>query len=252
MPPRFLHHLSARSRWLLASALLGSWGLASAQSTSSRIADSAHLLSAENHAALAAELESLFETTGCSVFVKAETYLDSGVTARSAARVARRQIAATGPTALFLSDRSRDSIAISQSPDLWQRYPMATLVENLRAAMQQAQTADLTPEQRLIRCIKTWAEGIRELEQERRASQQMITPSQRPIALGFGATLGLGTLAAMLLGWRDRKSLAADQQQILFPEIQVTQRLGAPYGGGVTAHLPALSTSSAPPPAPLQ
>jgi len=204
-----------------------------------RIFDSAHMLSPANHAELAQELEEFSAATGCQVFVKAETYLESGITARTAARRARRELVATGPVVLFLSDRAKDSIAISQSPDLWQRYPMTHLVENLRTAMTQAQTPNISPEQRLTGCIKAWLQGIRRLEVERQAKQQVIPPSQRPITAVYASLLGLGTLAAILLGRRDRQSLAVEQQQTLFPEIEVGQRLGGPHGGGVIAILAA-------------
>jgi hypothetical protein len=210
-----------------------------------RIFDSSHLLSPAAHDTLALQLEAFSVETGCAVFVKAETFLESGLTARAAARSARQSLVTSGPAALFLSDRAKDSIAISQSPDLWQRYPMARLVENLRAAMAKAQLPDSTPEQRLTACVEVWLAGIRRLEVERRATQQVIPPSQRPLTLVYASLLGVGTLAALLLGRRDRLSLAAEQHQILFPDVLVGQRLGAPHGGGVIA---SLSASDAPQP----
>jgi hypothetical protein len=213
-----------------------------------RIFDSSHLLSPASHDALARQLAAFSAETGCEIFVKAETFLESGVTARAAARSARQALVTNGPAALFLSDRAKDSIAISQSPDLWQRYPMARLVENLRAAMAKAQMPNNTPEQRLTACVEVWLEGIRRLEEERRATQQVVPPSQRPLTLVYASLLGLGTLASLLLGRKDRLSLASAQHQILFPDLLVGQRLGAPHGGGVIASLSASDAAQRPGP----
>lgn len=198
-----------------------------------RIFDSAHMLSPAKHAELQEKLAEFSAATGCEVFIQAETYLESGMTARTAARTARRFVSGSGPTALFLSDRAKDSIAISQSPEFWQRFPIAALVENLRTAMAQAQRPNLSPEERLTGCVETWLEGILRLETERQAKQKVLPPTQRPIAIAYASILSLGALATFFLGSRGRRLLAAEQHQMLFPEVQVGQRLGAPHGGGV-------------------
>ncbi len=222
---RFLAALAALGALLPADGVLAS--------APGRVDDSTRALSEEVKAALQREVEDFSRETGVPLLVKAVAYVEPGVSLREATRAARREFAAQGPVALIMIDRGKNSIGISHSPELWQRYPLARLVETLRAAVNGANATPRAPlEEKLTATCRRWMADVRELENERRLAARALQGRDKPVLLVFGSLVGLGGLGALVLASRGRARQATGSERYRFPDIAVGQRLGAPYGGG--------------------
>jgi hypothetical protein len=194
--------------------------------------DSARVLAPEAQTLLDQELRQFAQETGVRFYVKAITYLDPGVSMRTTSRTTRRELASTGPVALLLVDRGQNGISLSHSPDLWQRYPLARLVDALRAALAETQSNDLPLAAKMAACTHRWMAAIRVLESERHLSLRLLRDKEKNLLLAFAMLLATGGVGAVFFGSRDRARLSVENQRFLFPEVNVGQRLGAPFGGG--------------------
>ncbi len=211
-------------------ALLAS-GLAAAEPL--WVDDTTRALDPAQTAALQRDLQAFSEETGLRLHVKAIPYVDPGMTMRAATRLARREFGRQGPVALILVERGRNGLGISHSPELWQRYPLARMIETLRSTLAKASASPAgSIDAKLLSATGQWMAEIRRLEQERRNAARLLQEPERPVLWTFLALLGAGGLATLLLTARSRTRAAANTQRYEFPEMLVGQRLGAPYGGG--------------------
>ena len=225
--------------WVTGLALLlgaGSGALAAiTPPTASAVLDETRALSPDALTMLQAELTSFEAETGVKLFIKAIPFLDPGSSLRSTARETRRDFCPTGSVALILLERGNGGIGVSHSPELWQRYPMAQMVETLRAALAASADTQSSLEERALGTARAWMKGVRQLELDRRAHQRMLPARERPLQAAFLATLVLGCSGCLLLGNRARAVRQQRSEQLYFPEVTVGQRLGAPHGGGLIA-----------------
>ena len=226
-----------RRVWLLGlTLLLGAAvsGMAAVTpNAASAVLDETRALSPTSLAGLQTELTAFEAETGVKLFVKAVPFLDPGNTLRTTSRETRRQFASSGPVALILLERGNGGIGVSHSPELWQRYPMTQIVETLRAALSASADVRMPLEERALATARVWMNGVRVLEADRRAHQQVLPARDRPLQAAFLLTLTLGCAGCLVLGHRTRITRLRRSEQLCFPDIAVGQRLGAPHGGGL-------------------
>lgn len=220
----------ALALWLVC-LLLSTGSAAHASAPASYVHDTTRALEPELQASLESELARFHAETGVLLLVKAVSFIDPGATMRTSTRIARRELAPEGPVALIMIDRGKNGLGISQSPELWQRYPLAEMVEVLRAALVAA-SDDLPLDEKLVVASRRWLEDIRSLEARRRLGERVIQERDRPLLLAFVCLLGVGSVAGFRLAARERQRLTLQQQGHPFPEVSVSTRLGAPFGGG--------------------
>ncbi len=195
--------------------------------------DSTRALDPAHQARLARELRVFHQETGVQLGIKTVPYIDPGVTLRAAVRAARRSFASEGPVAVILVDRGKNGLGISHSPELWQRYPLAEMVEVLRAALSQASVrTEARLEEKLLAAAGQWMAEVRRLEEQRRNAARLLQAPDKPVLLGSLLVLGGGVLGVLFLSARRRLRQTADLRRHEFPDSIVGQRLGAPYGGG--------------------
>ncbi len=179
------------------------------------------------------EIVDFTAATGVRLFVKTVAYIDPGITLREVAQQARRELSSEGPAALILVDRGQNGLGISHSPELWQRYPLTSLVETLQGALNDAATdRDAALEDKLFAASRRWMSGVRRLEEERRHAARLLQEPDKPILLGYAALLALGGFGILVFTTRRRAAEMEDAGSLEFPNLAVGQRLGAPYGGG--------------------
>jgi hypothetical protein len=203
-----------------------------AGATADYVDDTTRALSVSARTALQQELAAFHAETGVLLAIKADSYLDSGVTLRTAARRARQAVCPSGPVALIMIERGKNGFVISHSPELWQRYPLADLVELLRETQREASIQGSEVEKKLVATSRLWMSHIRALEQARQRGLPMVKSQEKPLLLSFFialAVLGWGCLHASARAHR-RSDL--QNQRYPLPEVVVGQRLGAPFGGG--------------------
>ncbi|MDZ4289785.1 MAG: hypothetical protein U0984_17610, partial [Prosthecobacter sp.] len=164
----------------------------------------------------------------------AGTFLTDGQTLRQYARVLRQAWSGPEDAVLLAYDRSSDAQSLSFSPGLWERYPSASLVTLMQQGAAIMEDKQLPLEQRLERSGRATADRLRVLEKEHRQMSQRLPGPHWQIAKVCAAGLGAGTLILLTLGAAVRRREAQARWHLLFPEVQVATRFGAPFGGGVT------------------
>ena len=194
--------------------------------------DSTRALSPAAQAELEGELAAFHKETGVLLTLKAISYLESGVTMRAAAREARLAAAEEGPAAIIMIDRGKNGLGISHSPELWQRYPLAEMVEVLRSALLEASQREMGVEDKLLATSRRWMADVRALEEMRKRSLPTIQGRELPLVLGFVTLLALVGLGGRYFAAKDELRRLQLNQRFHLPEVVVSQRLGAPFGGG--------------------
>lgn len=229
----FLLHPMARALLCCTFCLLLSC-LATAQVVPSvvYVDDSTRAFSEEDRSALEQELAAFHAETGVLLTVKAVAYLESSETMRRATQVARRATAPTGPVAAIMAERGKKGFGISHSPELWQLYPLADMVEVLRLAMHEASKPNPEIGNRLAVTSRLWMAQVRQLEAARRQGLPVLKEKEMPIFLAGIGVLGLLGLGGLYFGSREHVRTGLRNQRFPLPEAAVGQRLGAPFGGG--------------------
>jgi hypothetical protein len=221
MPPRLLSLLLA----LTLPAL--------AEPTTSYVNDTTRALDDTTQLALEQELTQFHRDTGVLLTVQAVSYLDPGVTMRTAARQARLATASSGPVAIIMVDRGKNGLGISHSPELWQRYPLPDMVEVLRHSLSEASDDTLPGQEKLLATARLWMTEVRALESQRQLSLAPFQKKETPLLLGFLSILALGGITGLRLATQKRFLVGLQNQRFHFPDIVIGQRLGAPHGARV-------------------
>lgn len=225
MPVRLL----PRFAWLGLGLLL----TAASGAAAGFIEDSTRALTAAKKAELEQEMAAFEAETGVRLGIKTVAYLDPGVSMRTTVRQARQALAAEGPVALILVDRGKNGLGISHSPELWQRYPLARLVEVLQRVLTRAEAdSQQGIEKALLIAAKQWMADLRQLEKERQNAARLLQGPDQALLLGCALLFVGGGFGLRSLVTRRRRREVTDRRQFLFPDVVVGQRLGAPFGGG--------------------
>ncbi len=201
------------------------------------ILDETRALTAETHRQLAEDLALFREDLKCEAWITASSFVPTGITLRRHAQMTRRAWDGGRPAVLMAYDRATNASAISFSPAIWQRYPAAELVETMQEASRLFADGSLTLDERIVAAARTWMERLRGMERARLKQSLLFQQDEKRLAVIAAATLGGLTFAAAVLGLISRRRDTSAEHRFYFPEVQVGMRLGAPYGGGVTAEL---------------
>ncbi len=235
-----LPSILAFPRWFLLATifLLGLLSAKAAIETAAAptdgIFDDTRAFSDQTRLQLAEEIKLLSQDLKCDVWLTATSFPASGTNLRRQAQATRLQWSAQQPAVLLAYDRSTNAVAFSFSPDLWDRYPAATLVQLMRDAARNIAETKLTLEERLTIIVHDSVKRMRELETTRIQQSRWFQQDEKRFALIL-TTLLIGAVGvAGIVGMASRRRDSIDSQLFLFPDIDVGTRFGAPFGGGVT------------------
>lgn len=197
--------------------------------------DDTRALPAPRQVELAGEIAACQAALQADVWLNAGTFLPSGQTLRSQARDLRQHWSPDRDAILLAYDRASDSLALSLSPSLWERYPTAEIsgLSPRVAALMAAKEQPL--DQRLAASLRVVMTQMQLLEKQRRTAATTLSADHSRIARIFAATLGGGAFVLALLGTFMRRRDVQAAWQLHFPEVQVGLRFGAAHGGGVLA-----------------
>lgn len=201
------------------------------------IYDDTRALSEVGRRDLGGELRSLRDDLKANIWFTATSFTASGVTLRQQARMTRRRWSGESPALLIAYDRASNAVALSFSPDFWNRYPTPGLVELLRGAGRTIADTKLTLEERLTLIVQETGKRLRQLETV--SIQQNMwfqNEEKRPVLLLAGGLLAAACLAAVA-GMAARHWSGSSSSQAFFPEVVVGTRLGAPFGGGLIVEM---------------
>lgn len=186
---------------------------------------------------LAQEIRTLATDLKCDVWLTATSFSTGGLTPRRQAQATRIRWSGDKPAILLAYDRATNAMAFSFSPDLWARYPATSLATIGLEANRAIADTKLTLEERLTTILHQVAKRLRELETVR-LKQSVWFPKEERLStmLLIGVLVG-GALLAAILGMISRARSHASGEQLLFPDVTVSTRFGAPFGGGLIAEI---------------
>jgi len=141
------------------------------------------------------------------------------------------------PAILLAYDRATNVMAFSFSPDLWARYPATSLATTGLEANRTIANTQLTLEERLTNIVHQFAKQLRELETVRLKQSVWFPKEERSSTLVLVGLLIGGAILAALLGLISRARSHSSGEQLLFPDVTVSTRFGAPFGGGHIAEV---------------
>ncbi|HYF34951.1 MAG TPA: hypothetical protein VD994_06630 [Prosthecobacter sp.] len=196
--------------------------------------DNAHALEETVHAEIAREFGGFGEELGIKPWLFAVTFVPDSQPLRAYARELRQSWSGGADAILIGYDRVSDSQSISFSPSLWEHYPSAELILLMQAGAAVMAEKELPLDQRLVKSARLTLTRLRELEQERLRMTGILPPSHQRLAKSCAGLLSAAALGLLLLGGTVRKRETLSRWHLLFPEVQVAPRFGAPRGGGAT------------------
>jgi hypothetical protein len=201
------------------------------------IYDDTRALSDTARQALAQDLRSLATDLKCDVWLTATSFSTGGLTPRRQAQVTRLRWSGDKAAMLLGYDRAANTLAYSLSPELWDRYPSATLATLGLETNRTIANTQLTLEERLTTIVHQVAKQMRELETVRLKQSVWFPKEERRSTLLLIALLLGGAILAAILGLLSRARSHAGGEQLTFPEVTVSTRFGAPFGGGLIAEI---------------
>lgn len=201
------------------------------------IYDDTRAFSDASRQALAQEIRGLATDLKCDVWLTATSFSTGGLTPRRQAQATRIRWSGDKPALLLAYDRATNAMTFSFSPDLWARYPATSLATIGLEANRAIADTKLTLEERLTTILHQVAKRLRELEVVR-LKQSVWFPKEERLStmLLIGILLG-GAILAAILGMISRARSYASGEQLLFPDVTVSTRFGAPFGGGLIAEI---------------
>lgn len=219
--------------WLAAAAL----GLAEHAAPADGILDDTRALTPETHRQLAEELREFSQDLKCDAWFKASSFPPAGTTVRRQAQATRHAWSGVRSAVLMAYDRASNSNAMSFSPDFWERYPAAELVEIMQETRRIQADTKLTLDERLALATRYWIDRLRNMESVRLRQSLWLQRGEKTFAVMVPAMLAGGAVIAALLGFMSRRRSTREGRRFLFPDVQVGTRFGAAYGGGVTSEI---------------
>jgi hypothetical protein len=244
MARQTFHALSAplSSLWkaLVCLVLLTSWTSAAIESIpapADGIYDDTRALSDASRQTLAQEIRSLVTDLKCDVWLTATSFSTGGLTPRRQAQATRIRWSGDKAAILLGYDRAANVLAFSLSPDLWNRYPASSLATLGLEVNRTIANTQLTLEERLTTIVHQVAKQMRELETVRLKQSVWFPKEERGSTLLLLAVLLGGALVAAILGIISRASSHTGGEQLSFPDVSVSTRFGAPFGGGLIAEI---------------
>lgn len=208
------------------------------------IMDDAHALDPAIRRDMVEEIRALRADIKADVWFTASSFTNSGTNLRQQARDTRQRWSGDAPALLLAYDRTANGISLSFSPSLWERYPTSSMVELMRDAGRTVADSKLGLEDKLALVLQDTGKRLRQWEIVRIQQGQWFQPDEkRAVALLIGV-LAVLAVGAALFGAVSRHRSTRGGQSLLFPEVVVGMRLGAPYGGGHLAQTQSATPSS--------
>jgi hypothetical protein len=232
--------LSSLWKALVCLVLLTSWAAAAIDSIpapADGIYDDTRALSDTSRQTLAQEIRALATDLKCDVWLTATSFSTGGLTPRRQAQATRIRWSSDKPAILLAYDRATNVMAFSFSPDLWARYPATSLATTGLEANRTIANTQLTLEERLTNIVHQFAKQLRELETVRLKQSVWFPKEERSSTLVLVGLLIGGAILAALLGLISRARSHSSGEQLLFPDVTVSTRFGAPFGGGHIAEV---------------
>ncbi len=201
------------------------------------IYDDTRALGDASRQALAEEIRALATSLKCDVWLTATSFSTGGLTPRRQAQATRVRWSGDKPAILLAYDRATNVMAFSFSPELWNRYPASSLATLGLETNRTIANTQLTLEERLTTIVHQFAKQLRELETVRLKQSVWFPKEERGSTLLLVAVLLGGALLAAILGLISRARSHSSGEQLLFPDVTVSTRFGAPFGGGHIAEI---------------
>lgn len=198
------------------------------------IQDDTHALSDSARLSLVKVMAAFKKEMNCDVWLSAGTFLASGQTLKNHARELRHAWSGEADAVLLAYDRATDTQSVSFSPEIWRRYPAAGLVQIIQTGGLLMAEKSKQPELRLHESMRGLLKALSGLERARLKTEQTFTRDHRRLAQAFGMSLLVGAVVLYLLGVLARRRDVHAAWQTHFPLFEVSSRLGAACGGGVT------------------
>ncbi len=201
------------------------------------IYDDAHLLSAAVHGSLASEIRSFGQETGIRLLLSTNTYLPADVTISVHGRSLLKAWKGNDPAVLICAVRSSTVAAdVQPSEELWDRYTEPEVLGALRQASTILRDGTLNEDQ-LVAGARLLMQRLRTIHEERQARQQLLHKTDLQLLAAFIGCLVLAAGITGLLVRRVGRHESLQAVKTYFPDAVVSQRLGAPCGGGVSAEI---------------
>jgi hypothetical protein len=201
------------------------------------ILDETRALSEETHRQLADELRQFREDLRCDAWITATSFIPAEVTLRRQAQITRREWSDERPAVLMAYDRATNSGAMSFAPELWARHSSAELIEIMQESRRTLGNTALTLDERIALATRVWIDRLRHMESARLRHTLTLQRDEKQLAQVVISLLAGGALMLALFGLASRRRSTSSEHRFLFPEVHVDMRLGAPYGGGVSAEI---------------
>jgi len=211
--------------------------------------DEARVFPEADAAALRARLDAWHRESGLRLYVVTVTYPPPSLNLPLAEKLALQWLPdSLGGILVF--DRSRpETLTFGGTPQVGNWLSPVQLKSLHERALNSALAASDQPGSRLIAAVDTLTtsytrEGLPLLQESRR----WLPQAQRHILPYLMLGLAAGTVLLYLFKrWQERAERRR-RTVFLFPEVFVSERLGAPHGGGVTAETPLPSSPCTPSP----
>ena len=201
------------------------------------ILDETRALSTETHRQLAAELKQFRADLRCDAWMTAVSFVPAEITLRKQAQITRREWSGERPAVLMAYDRATNSGAMSFAPELWARHSSAELIEIMQESRRTLGNTALTLDERLALATRSWIDRLRQMESARLRHTLPLQNDEKLLARAVIPMLAGGAVVLALFGLASRRRSTSSECRFEFPEVHVDMRLGAPYGGGVSAEI---------------
>lgn len=222
---------------------IGGSSLFAASPPTDGVMDETRALTEETHRQLAQELEHFRKDLKCDAWVTASSFTAAGLTVRRHAQATRLEWSGDRAAMLMAYDRATNNTSMSFSPEFWERYNAAELVEIMQDTRRTLLDTKLTLDERLALATRHWIDRLRVMESIRLKQSLWIQRGEKRFALGIVTVLAGGAAIAAVLGLASRRFGVRASRRFRFPDVHVGMRFGAPYGGGVTAEIKAHASS---------
>lgn len=194
--------------------------------------DETHLFEETEVQILNTRLKEVQEKLGVRFYIAAVTFSNDKSARDMGARLARNWGQGLA-TIVLTHDRGKAQSAIAVSAEFWSRYPADAVVQVADLAAAPLRQADLSPTQKILAAVDAIIPRLTQVETARLKRQQSFTRTEMRLGLALSmALLGILLVGALVLALSRRREITKPKEH-LFPKIEVSQRLGAPYGGGV-------------------
>ena len=202
------------------------------EAPSSPVNDETRLFDEAQTRDLNTRLNEVHAKLGVRFYIAAVTFANDKSARDTAARLAKAW--AKGEATLVLAhDRGKEQSSVAVSPEFWARYPADAVVQIADLAAGPLRRQDITAGDKLLDAVNAVVPRLTVLERARRQRVQSLTRSELRLGLAMSGTLTvLMVLGALVIGIYRRREIS-NAQTHFFPVVEVSSRLGAPYGGGV-------------------